>query len=105
MEAKYRVILGCVVLISILLLLAPFADPNPDGLESAAKDYAPEGSAFNLGFLTDYGAEDSILFQILKNEFISVIISGLIGVLIILAIFLIPLSLKRKRELTEQVQK
>lgn len=104
MESKIKVILGSIGLIIFLLLLAPFADPNPDGLESAAGDYAPEGSALNLGFLTNYGAENSIIHQILGNESLSVIISGLIGILTIMAIFFIPFILKHRRNTLRQAQ-
>ncbi|MHA1969610.1 MAG: PDGLE domain-containing protein [Candidatus Hodarchaeales archaeon] len=104
MESKFKIIIGSIGLLIFLIFLAPFADPNPDGLESAAGEYAPEGSAFNLGFLTDYGAENSILYQILGNKSLSVIISGLIGILIILSIFFVPFILKHRRNTDRQVQ-
>ncbi len=104
MESKYKIIIGSIALFTLLLLLTPFADPNPDGLERAAEDYAPEGSVFNLGFLTDYGAKDSILYKILRNESFSVIVSGFIGLIIIISIFLIPLLLKRKKKKARSIQ-
>ena len=91
-------LIGISVIIIVLLLLTPFADPNPDGLESAAEEYdAPEGNAFDLGFLTDYGAEGSIIYEILQNEMLTVIISGIIGVVIVSGLFLIPIFFIRRR--------
>jgi hypothetical protein len=104
MESKYKIIIGSFGLLTLLLLLTPFADSNPDGLESAAGEFAPEGSVFNLGFLTDYGAEDSVLYKILGNESLSVIISGFIGLVIIISIFFIPLLLKRKKKTDKSIQ-
>lgn len=104
MESKYKIIIGSVVLLTLLLLLTPFADPNPDGLERAAEDYAPEGSVFNLGFLTDYGAKGSILYKILRNESLSIIVSGFMGLIIIISIFLIPLLIKRKKKTAKSMQ-
>ncbi len=99
MEFKQKYIIGVIVLLGILLILSPFADPNPDGLEKAAlEDHdAEEGESFDLGFLTDYGAEGSVLHQILGNDLISTIISGLIGVLIVFTIFIIPYFILKQR--------
>ncbi len=98
MESKQKLFLGGIAILIVLLILTPFADPNPDGLESAAEEYAPEGSVFDLGFLTDYGSEESILNQILQNDFLSIIVSGLIGVIIIFGIFFVPLFFFRQRK-------
>ncbi|MFX0182051.1 MAG: PDGLE domain-containing protein [Candidatus Hodarchaeota archaeon] len=98
MEHKQKYFIGVFVILAIFILLAPFADPNPDGLESAAGEHTgSEGSAFDLGFLTNYGAENSLLFRILRNQFLAIIISGLIGVAIVTGLFLIPLVLIRRR--------
>jgi hypothetical protein len=98
MEHKQKYIIGVFAFLAIFILLAPFADPNPDGLESAAGEHnVPEGSALDLGFLTDYGAENSLLFHILRNEFLAITVSGLIGVVIVAGLFLIPLVIIRRR--------
>ncbi|MHA1215430.1 MAG: PDGLE domain-containing protein [Candidatus Hodarchaeales archaeon] len=103
METKTKYILGITGLIVFLLLLAPFADPNPDGLESAVGNYnEPEGGALDLGFLTDYGAEGSILYELLGNETLAVIVSGIIGVLAVMSVFIIPIVIIRRRN-TETV--
>jgi hypothetical protein len=80
MEHKQKYIIGVFAFLAIFILLAPFADPNPD-----------------LGFLTDYGAENSLLFHILRNEFLAITVSGLIGVVIVAGLFLIPLVIIRRR--------
>ena len=98
MESKQKLLFGGIAILIFLLILAPFADPNPDGLESAAGEYAPEGSAFDLGVLTDYGSEESLLYQILRNDFLSVIVSGLIGVIIAFSIFFVPIYFLRLRK-------
>jgi hypothetical protein len=98
MEHKQKYFIGVFTIIILFILLAPFADPNPDGLESAAGEHtAPEGSAFDLGFLTDYGAENSLLFHLLKNEFLAITVSGLIGVVTVISLFFIPLAIIRRR--------
>ncbi|MFX0050123.1 MAG: PDGLE domain-containing protein [Candidatus Hodarchaeota archaeon] len=98
MELKQKYIVGVFTILILFIFLAPFADPNPDGLESAAGEHAaPEGSAFDLGFLTDYGSENSLLFHLLRNEFLAITVSGLIGVVIVVGLFFIPLAIIRRR--------
>ena len=100
MEVKKKLVIGVVAIFLGFLLLAPFADPNPDGLESAAEqNNAPEGSSFDLGFLTEYGAYGSILHKLFENEFLSIIVSGLIGILIVLSFFLVPYYILKQRHL------
>ena len=98
LEFSSKLLVGVVIIIGIFLLLSPFADPNPDGLEKAVGDTAPEGSAYDLGFLTDYGSEDSFIFQLIGNNFVSVILSGFIGVLLVIGIFSIPLIIIKRKQ-------
>lgn len=88
-----RYLFGTIILLLGLILIAPFADPNPDGLESAVSSIHdnPEGNSFDLGLFSDYGGENSFLFHILNNEFLSVIVSAIIGVIVIIGIFIIPI--------------
>ncbi len=99
MEFNQKYVIGIIVFLGVLLILSPFADPNPDGLEKAAlEDHgAEEGESFDLGFLTDYGTEGSVLHRILGNDLISTIISGLIGVLVVFGIFFIPYFIFKQR--------
>lgn len=99
MESRSKFMIGSAFIVAILLLLSPFADSNPDGLESAAGEGNHEGSAFDLGILTDYGSEDSLIHQLVQNDMIATILSGLIGVLLVVSLFLIPfIFLRLKKE-------
>ncbi|WP_455463385.1 PDGLE domain-containing protein [Candidatus Hodarchaeum mangrovi] len=91
MNKKY--LLGTIILLLGLILITPFADPNPDGLESAVSKVNdnPEGNSLDLGLFSDYGGENSLLFQILNNKFLSIIISAIFGVIITIGIFLVPI--------------
>lgn len=101
MKAKTKLIVGIAVILVLILLLTPFADANPDGLESAAGGYAHEGSSFDLGILSDYGSENSLLFKLIGNESLSVMISGLIGIILVIGILLIPILVVRQRKSVE----
>lgn len=102
MEVNKRLVIGIVAILLGFLLLAPFADPNPDGLESTAEqNHAPEGSSFDLGFLTDYGAYGSMIYKLFENEFLSIIVSGLVGILIVLSLFLVPYYILKQRHLED----
>ncbi|MFX1532763.1 MAG: PDGLE domain-containing protein [Promethearchaeota archaeon] len=105
LKTRDKVLIGVLGILAVFLLLSPFADPNPDGLESVAEQYgAPEGSAWDLGFLTDYGSEDSLLYQLLSNTFLTTIISGIIGIVAVIAIFLVPWYLIRQRSGQKKAQ-
>ncbi|UCG01798.1 MAG: PDGLE domain-containing protein [Candidatus Heimdallarchaeota archaeon] len=100
MEIKYKSAIGVISIFFVLLLLTPFADPNPDGLESAAEqNNASEGSSFDFGFLTDYGAYGSIIHQVFNNEALSTFISGLIGVFIIVILFFALFYIVKQRRI------
>lgn len=95
-----KYLLGTIILLLGLILIAPFADPNPDGLESAVSSINnnAEGNSFDLGLFSDYGGENSLLFRILNNEFLSIIVSGIIGVIIVIGIFIIPILYIRRNK-------
>ncbi len=98
MENRTKLLIGSVFIVVLLLVLSPFADPNPDGLESAAGEGKSEGSAFDLGFLTDYGSEDSLIHQLIQNDMIATIVSGLIGIMVVVGIFSLPLIFLRLKK-------
>ncbi|MFX1250715.1 MAG: energy-coupling factor ABC transporter permease [Promethearchaeota archaeon] len=84
-----RALIGVTAIISFLILLSPFADPNPDGLESVAGQYGASGGSFlDLGFLTSYGSSGSFLYRLLPNPVLTTILSAIIGIVVILIIFL-----------------
>ncbi|MFX0093373.1 MAG: PDGLE domain-containing protein [Candidatus Hodarchaeota archaeon] len=97
-KTRDKILLGVLAILAVLVLLSPFADPNPDGLESAAEQYGtPEGETFDLGFLTDYGSEDSLLYQLLSNTFLTTIVSGIIGIIVVMVVFFVPWYFIRQR--------
>ena len=97
MNKSSKIMIGSTFLIGILIILTPFANPNPDGLESAAGKGTFEGNVLDLGFLTGYGSEGSLLYNIVQNEALSVILSGLLGVLMVTGLFLIPVLFVRRK--------
>ncbi|UCE15089.1 MAG: PDGLE domain-containing protein [Candidatus Heimdallarchaeota archaeon] len=101
MEVKKKLTVGIMVILVLFLLLTPFADSNPDGLESAAGEYVQEGGSFDLGILSDYGSENSLLFKLIGNESLSVMLSGLIGIVLVIGILFIPILVIRQRKSVE----
>jgi hypothetical protein len=72
---------GLAIAAGVVILLAPLASPDPDGLERVAEDQGFIGMAQNFfsGLLGDYaipGIDDPTL---------STIVSGLLGVVIVVA--------------------
>ena len=97
MDKKF--LIGSVLILSLLLLMTPFADPNPDGLEIATEEHAPDGVVLDLGILSDYGGEGSLLYELVgRNEAIAVILSGIIGTLLVLSIFVFPLLIMKRQK-------
>ncbi|MFX0063078.1 MAG: energy-coupling factor ABC transporter permease [Candidatus Hermodarchaeota archaeon] len=88
-RSRDKALIGVTAIISFLILLSPFADSNPDGLESVAEHYGvPEGSAWDFGFLTDYGSDISFLYGLIPNPVLTTLISAIIGIAVVLIIFL-----------------
>ncbi len=98
MENRSKILIGSIFIVILMVVLSPFADPNPDGLESAAGEGHYNGSAFDLGFLTDYGSEDSLIHQFLQNDMIATIVSGLIGIFVVVGLFSLPLIILRLKK-------
>lgn len=98
MENRSKILIGSIFIVILMLVLSPFADPNPDGLENAAGEGHYEGSAFDLGFLTDYGSEDSLIYQLVQNEMIATIVSGLIGTIVVVGLFSLPILFLRSKK-------
>mgnify|MGYP001220929628 CR=1 FL=1 len=69
-----------IFLILCLTLITPYASSSPDGLESVAENFGfSEKNGFVL-FLDDYGISS------LNNNFLSTIMSALLGIIVIIAI-------------------
>jgi cobalt/nickel transport system permease protein len=70
-----------VVLILLLTLITPFASSSPDGLESVAENFGFQETDGVVLLLDDYG------INAVSNNFISTVLSGLLGVIVIVAMF------------------
>jgi len=70
-----------VVLILLLTLITPFASSSPDGLESVAENFGFQETDGVVLLLDDYG------INAINNNFISTVLSGLLGVIVIVAMF------------------
>jgi hypothetical protein len=89
-------VVGLAIAALVVILLAPLASPDPDGLEAVAEDQ---------GFL---GAARDALFQLLpdytlpgiEDPTVSTIASGLIGVLVVFAVMVAAGWLLRRRRAT-----
>lgn len=85
---------GLAIAAGIVVILAPLASPDPDGLERVAEDHGFIGMAQNFfsGLLGDYaipGIDDPTL---------STILSGLLGIAIVVAfVFVLGRVVARRR--------
>ena len=79
-----------IILILSLTLLTPYASSSPDGLESVAETYDFNEESGIILFLDDYGIKN------INNNFLSTVLSAVLGVVVIVAIFNIYLKVKNK---------
>ena len=79
-----------IILILSLTLLTPYASSSPDGLESVAETYDFNEESGIILFLNDYGIKN------INNNFLSTVLSAVLGVVVIVAIFNIYLKVKNK---------
>ena len=79
-----------IILILSLTLLTPYASSSPDGLESVAEAYDFNEDSGIILFLDDYGIKN------INNNFLSTVLSAVLGVVVIVAIFNIYLKVKNK---------
>jgi len=73
-----------------LVLLVPFASTSPDGLESIAKEFSFDNSENTAILLEDYS------MPLISNNFISIILSTILGVSILVVLINLYLNLTRK---------
>ena len=78
-----------IVLILLLTLITPFASSSPDGLESVAENFGFQETDGVVLLLEDYG------INAINNNFISTVLSGLLGVIVIVAIFTIVVNRRK----------
>ncbi|MCY3413375.1 MAG: energy-coupling factor ABC transporter permease [Candidatus Heimdallarchaeota archaeon] len=87
--------LGFSLLLLILSLLALIASASPDGLEFVSQSLSfEEGGVFSLGLADDYA-----FFGM--NNAIGTLLSALLGVLIMLGLFFLPVLYKKSKELED----
>ncbi len=79
-----------IILILSLTLLTPYASSSPDGLESVAETYDFNEESGIILFLDDYGIKK------INNNFLSTVLSAVLGVVVIVAMFNIYLKVKNK---------
>jgi ABC-type Fe3+ transport system permease subunit len=77
--------IGIAIAALVVIVLAPLASSDPDGLERVAEDqgFIERAQNFFSGLLGDYAIPG------VDNEWLSTILAGLLGVVIVVAIVLI----------------
>jgi cobalt/nickel transport system permease protein len=78
-----------IILILLLSLVTPFASSSPDGLESVAEEFGFTQTDGIVLLLDDYG------ISAINNDFISTVLSALLGVIVLAIMFNLIIS-KRK---------
>jgi len=75
-----KLTIAAVSIVIFLAVLIPFASSNPDGLEKVALTLgAKEHQNFWNGWITDYS------FSWISNQYVSTLLAGVFGVIIVLA--------------------
>jgi len=87
-------VIGLAIAALIVIILAPLASPDPDGLERVAEDngFIDQATNFFSGLFSDYAIPG------IDDPRMSTILSGLLGVVIVVGImFLVGRILARRR--------
>ena len=78
-----------IILILLLSLITPFASSSPDGLESVAEEFGFTQTDGIVLLLDDYG------ISAVNNDFISTVLSALLGVVILAIMFNLIISRRK----------
>jgi len=78
-----------IILILLLSLVTPFASSSPDGLESVAEEFGFTQTDGIVLLLDDYG------ISAVNNEFISTVLSALLGVIVLAIMFNLIISRRK----------
>ena len=78
-----------IILILLLSLVTPFASSSPDGLESVAEEFGFTQTNGIVLLLDDYG------ISAVNNDFISTILSALLGVIVLAIMFNLIISRRK----------
>ena len=79
-----------ILLILLLTLITPYASSSPDGLESVAESYGFNEESGIVLFLDDYGITN------INNNFLSTVLSAVLGIVVIVGLFNIFIKVKNK---------
>ena len=79
-----------ILLILLMTLITPYASSSPDGLESVAESYGFNEESGIVLFLDDYGITN------INNNFLSTILSAVLGIVVIVGLFNIFMKVKNK---------
>ena len=79
-----------ILLILLLTLITPYASSSPDGLESVAESYGFNEESGIVLFLDDYGITN------INNNFLSTVLSAVLGIVVIFGLFNIYIKVKNK---------
>ena len=79
-----------ILLILLLTLITPYASSSPDGLESVAESYGFNEETGIVLFLDDYGITN------INNNFLSTVLSAVLGIVVIVGLFNIFIKLKTR---------
>ena len=79
-----------ILLILLLTLVTPYASSSPDGLESVAESYGFNEESGIVLFLDDYGITN------INNNFLSTVLSTVLGIVVIVGLFNIYIKVKNK---------
>ena len=79
-----------ILLILLLTLITPYASSSPDGLESVAESYGFNEESGIVLFLDDYGIRN------INNNFLSTVLSAVLGIVVIVGLFNIYIKVKNK---------
>ena len=79
-----------ILLILLLTLITPYASSSPDGLESVAESYGFNEETGIVLFLDDYGITN------INNNFLSTVLSAVLGIVVIVGLFNIYIKVKNK---------
>jgi cobalt/nickel transport system permease protein len=78
-----------IILILLLSLITPFASSSPDGLESVAEEFGFTQTDGVVLLLDDYG------ISAVNNDFISTVLSALLGVIVLTIMFNLIISRRK----------
>ena len=78
-----------IILILLLSLITPFASSSPDGLESVAEEFGFTQTDGVVLLLDDYG------ISAINNDFISTVLSALLGVIVLTIMFNLIISRRK----------